>query len=222
MDFIFRKAGFDENAKLGLLREAVMEHSELSQFVLYKNLLDHIFLKASVLSFVSAKDAFSAGSSSSSLTTVKIMQLSDVGRHKIEDKADAFGSQHSDHTLIVKNSHTVPVLNSERTSDKVCSYCQRSGHFSRTSSKNEHRKTRCAFCGKLRHSGSPCLKKQKKESQASSAEPSPTVGVILLEYDDGSASTEDLMASIKRIADSEALMKHAEHGNESHSTSIQS
>lgn len=55
----------------------------------------------------------------------------------------------------------------------------------------------------------------------SSAEPSLTVGVTVLESNNGSASTEDVSASIKRTADGGAATKHGRQSTESHSTSIQ-
>lgn len=51
MDSFFKKAGFDENSKLGFLWKAVMENFELSQLVMYWNPPENT-LKASVLSFL--------------------------------------------------------------------------------------------------------------------------------------------------------------------------
>lgn len=86
--------------------------------------------------------------------------------------------------------------------------------------KNEEKKTRCASCGKLGHSESQFIKKQKKEWQAFSVGPSPTVGDALLEFDSGPLSTEDVVPSVKRLIEDEAVKKRVRQAHESRSTSI--
>lgn len=173
-----------------------------------------------LLCFGLAKGVFSVGSGRHKVTLKKIVQHPDASPRKNNDKLNALASQLLNLTLIVKSSRTVAGFDSELTASKVCSYCQESCRFSTTCRKSDLRKTRCASCGKLRHSESHCFTKQKKESQASSAEPSSTVSATLLDPDNISALTEDKAASINRISNGESFSQYARQAIESRSTFI--
>lgn len=72
IDYLFKKAAFDRNGTIGLLRKAVMELPELYHFFKNRNRRDYSSLKVSVLSFHLAKEEIFAGSSGSSFTPKKI------------------------------------------------------------------------------------------------------------------------------------------------------
>ena len=216
MDNLFQKAGFDDNAKFGLLRKAVMEQAELSQYIMFNNPVDYKSLKKAIHSFVSAKEAFSFHSSTASFVPRKIIQRPDVGQRKIEDKVDALASQLSQLSLIIKKSQTSEKVDSD---SKPCSYCCEPGHYATNCPKNEHRNTRCLTCGKLGNPESCCFKKHKKEDNGANvvitdgdtieeSDTHNTVGVNLVE-NSGSNSNEDVVASVKRAANGEALPKQA-------------
>ena len=106
MDNLFQKAVFDDNPKFGLLRKAVMEHHELSQYMMYRNPLSYKTLRSNIISFVSARETFTMNSSGKSFTPKKVIQRPDAGQRKIEEKVDALASQLSELSLIVKKSQT--------------------------------------------------------------------------------------------------------------------
>lgn len=53
--------------------------------------------------------------------------------------------------------------------DKVCFYCQCPGHYAIQFNLTPHKGTRCARCGKLRHSIATCLKKPYQEERLKDA-----------------------------------------------------
>lgn len=60
MDCPFEKAGFNNEAGLGLLRNAIMAHTDVSQFVLYRAPTTSEGLKKAVRDFVPGRKAFLA------------------------------------------------------------------------------------------------------------------------------------------------------------------
>lgn len=92
MSSLFHKAVLDGIVEVGLPRTAVMDHQDISQYVPCRNPLDYDFLKSNILSAVSGKETFSVGSSVlSGFTPKKIIQRSEAGQRKIENKIDGFG-----------------------------------------------------------------------------------------------------------------------------------
>lgn len=219
MDTIFKKAEFDDKAKFGLLRRSVVEHQDLSRYVMFRNPLDYESLKASIFSFTSAKETFSPYSKNVPFTPQRVIHRPDGSQRKIENKVDALATQLSELSLIVKNSRTSKVSEAKDTAGKTCSYCGEPGHFSTTCRQNEHRNTRCASCGKLGHHESRCFRKIKKEAEntnvvvdfpdeVDSMKP-PTVGVTLVDEKHSASPSSDVVASIKRMADGEPRSKQA-------------
>ena len=217
MDSLFQKAGFDDNAKFGLMRRAVMEHAEIAQYVMFRNPRTYSSLKESIDSFSSARETFCIGRNTKLFLPKQIIQRPDAGQRKIEDKVDALANQLSELSLIVRKSQTKDSSTPYDLNGKLCSYCREPGHFSTTCPKNEHRNTRCTSCGKNGHPESRCFKKQKKEADSANVvlpdsnnvERLPTVGVTLADEEASNDPKDNVVASIKRTADGEALPKQS-------------
>ena len=58
MDRLYEKANFNEEAKFGLLRSAVMEHLDLAQFAIYRGSTSFRDLKKSIKDFWNGRMAF--------------------------------------------------------------------------------------------------------------------------------------------------------------------
>lgn len=67
---------------------------------------------------------------------------------------------------------------------------------------------------------SPVSTKQNKEPQGSSAELSPAAGATSRKSSNGPAPTKNVVGSVKRTTEGEAVTKHAKQNSESHSTSV--
>lgn len=64
LDRLYEKAGFNDEAKFGLLRNAVMEHLELAHFAIYRGAKKYKALLDTIIDFWSGRSSFKAAANS--------------------------------------------------------------------------------------------------------------------------------------------------------------
>ena len=64
MDSLYGKAGFNEEANYGLLRNSAMKHPDMAQFVIYRAPSTYAELKKTLEDFVGGRNAFLAATDS--------------------------------------------------------------------------------------------------------------------------------------------------------------
>ena len=75
-DRLDEKAGFNDEAKLGLLRNAVMEHLELAQFAIYRGAKTYKDLFDAIMDFWYGRCAFQAAANSFSNSRYNVLESS--------------------------------------------------------------------------------------------------------------------------------------------------
>ena len=162
MDPRFEKASFNTEAKFGLLRSAVMEHVDVSQFVLYKSPTTYEGLKKAVKDFVTGRKAFLAARNAkqSQPPVLKLILQRPERRQdpdKIERKVDVLAEQLAEQSLLMKKNQKMEHSDHVRT----CPFCKEPGHGASRCRSNPHRDTRCPNCGKLGHGKETCWAKYR-------------------------------------------------------------
>ena len=213
IDRRFEKASFHVEAKFGLLRSAVMEHIDVSQFVLYRSPTTYEGLKKAVKDFVTGRKAFlAARDAKQSQPQVPKRVLQRLERRqepdKIERKVGVLAEQLAELSLLMKNNQTIEQSEHVRT----CSFCKEPGHGASCCRSNPHRDSRCPNCGKLGHGKETCWAKYRKGApRAGAANPTsaPSNGdsgnaqvMYIDETNDG-----EVVAVTKPNADGEPLPK---------------
>lgn len=221
MEKLYEKAGFNEEAKYGLLRNAVMGHLEVAQFAILRSPTTYDELKKTVKDFAVGRDAFRAARASSSVndqTPKKVLQRPDAGpkQEKLESKVDELATQLAELSLMMKKKQQTPA---ESGPTWTCSFCKEPGHSASRCRSNPHRDTRCPNCGKIGHSGETCWSRAepKKGSQSAGAGGKPNA-----DDHDGSkqvtfvteSTAGEVVAATKRSAEGEALPKQMRTGEE--------
>ena len=73
-DRLYEKAGFNDEAKFGLLRNAVMENLELAQFAIYRGAKTYKDLFDAIIDFWSSRCAFQAAANSLSNLRYNVLE----------------------------------------------------------------------------------------------------------------------------------------------------
>ena len=158
MDKLYSKAGFNDEAKYGLLRNAVMEHLDVAQFAIYRSRKTYEGLKITVKDFSPGRDAFKAAKSAAQSVELpspkRILTRSDTDSRedKLENKVDAITSQLAELSFMMKKRQTP----GDSAPSWTCSYCKGSRHSPNRCHSNPHRNTRCPTCGKVGHAAETC------------------------------------------------------------------
>ena len=213
MDCRFEKASFNTEAKFGLLRSAVMEHVDVSQFVLYRSPTTYEGLKKADKDFVAGRKAFLAArdaKQSQPPIPKRILQRPDRRQEpdKIERKVDVLAEQLAELSLLMQKNQTI------EQSDHVrkCSFCKEPGHGASRCRSNPHRDTRCPNCGKLGHGKDTWWARPRRERpRAGDVNPH----LVLAQEDAGNsrvtyideANDGEVVAVTKRNVDGEPLPK---------------
>ena len=162
MDRRFERASFNVEAKFGLLRSAVMEHVDVSQFVLYRSPTTYEGLKKAVKDFVTGRKAYLAArdaKQSQPQVPKRILQRPERRQEpdKIERKVDVLAEQLAELSLLMKKNQTIEQSEHVRT----CSFCKEPGHGASRCRSNPHRDSRCPNCGKLGYGKETCWAKYR-------------------------------------------------------------
>lgn len=159
MDRCFEKAGFNNEAKFGLLRKAVMGHGALAQFAVYRGSTTYHELKKTVKDFVAGKKAFHSAQEdvqSRGAIPTRILARPERGAStQLESKVDALTDRFAERALLVKKDQNVGQFEAGR----ICSFCKEPGHGANRCSSNPNRDKRCTTCGKIGHSETTCWSK---------------------------------------------------------------
>ena len=205
IDRRFDKAAFNAEAKFGLLRNAVMEHREVSQFVLYRAPTSYVELKKAVKDFVAGRKAFLAAQDTKQFhppAPKHILQRPEWRQEpdKIEKKVDILAGQLAEPSLLMKKNQTT----AQGDYVRICSFCKESGHGAGRCRSNPYRDTRCPNCSKIGHGKETCWTKHRTTQAAASdsrdAEKSQVTYID--EANDG-----EVVAVTKRNANGEYLPK---------------
>ena len=188
MERAFDKAGFNDQAKFGLLRKALSESPEILQFVLYRGASTYKDLVKVVVEYETGRKTFfrqtSAGASSSSdvFGSKKVLNRPDARGSEIEAKVDSLATSLADLTLIMKKKTPAPAAAAAARSpagndqNRVCSFCKELGHAANRCPKNPHRDAICERCGKMGHTVATCWTRPKPAAAVASgalAQPAP-------------------------------------------------
>ena len=177
LDRCYQQAGFNEEAKFGLLRQSVKEHVQLADFTLYKGPETYEALKKVIRDYVRGTETYcsTAETTPSTLSqgkknnqrTISFSNAKPSEDAYMNAKIDSLTSQVAELALVVKKQHSSnpPVSNYPIIEDKdrTCSFCGKKGHSANRCDMNPHRNTRCNYCGKMGHSEATCWSKPKLE-----------------------------------------------------------
>ena len=175
-DRLYEKAGFNDDAKFGLLLNAVMEHLELAQFAIYRSAKTYEALFDAIMDFWSGRCAFQAAANSlinsryntsessqslydsrGQVGSKKVMMRSNAPASLLETKVDALKNQLAERSLTIKQNQSTDEATAFRPVHKrTCSYCKHPGHGANRCDANLHRDTKCRRCGKFGHSETSC------------------------------------------------------------------
>ena len=144
IDRCFDKAAYDAEAKLGLLRNAVMEHADVAQFVLYRAPGTYEELRKAIKDFDGGRKAFAAVQSLSQpqqMVPKSILQRPDrlQRSNKVEEKVDMLADNLAELSLLMKKKNADQSYLDTRT----CSFCKDVGHVATRCLSNPYRTTRC-------------------------------------------------------------------------------
>ena len=219
LDRLYERAGFNDAAKFGVLRNAVVRHPDLAQFAAYRGALTYDALHTAVQDYATSKVTFGQTSHSYSPEVAPQQEDTLSTDQSMASKVDELADQLKDLTLLIKGMRKPEKTVEIKQDDRVCSYCRKPGHTANRCESNPHRNTRCSNCNKIGHSAATCwsakrengqkapstLATAQSESQAemrlqAKETPSPVsfVGVV---------NDEDVVATTKRTAEGEPLPK---------------
>ena len=164
---LYEKTGFNYEAKLGLLRNAVMEYLALVQFALHGGAKTYKDLFDATMDFWSSRCAFQAAAnflSNSRYNALEsshgvyeprgqvglkiVMMRSSAPLSLLEAKFDALTDLLADLSLMLRKNQSRDVSTAFRpVHDRTCSYCKRPSHGANRCDANPHRDTKCPRCG---------------------------------------------------------------------------
>ena len=187
MDRAFDKAGFNDTAKFGLLRKALVEFPEILQFVIYRGASDYTHLLKIIKEYDASRKTFfhQLGSSSSDRAenvfgSKKVLNRPDARGAEIESKIDSLTKGLENLTLIVKTKTPSQAQPSQGRGGgsgggdaRTCSFCKEQGHSANRCPKNPHRDATCERCGKMGHTIATCWSKPKQAQAPPVAGPAP-------------------------------------------------
>ena len=188
-DRLYEKAGFNDEAKFGLLRNAVMEHLELAQFAIYRGAKTYKALFDAIMDFWSGRCAFQAAANSLSnsrynasesaqsmyeprgqVGSKKVVMRSKAPLSPLETKVGALSDRLAYISLMIKKNQSRDEATAFRpVHDRTCSYCKRPGHGANRCDANPHRDTKCRRCGTFGHSETSCWARVGPQRGSSSA-----------------------------------------------------
>ena len=160
MDRTFNKAGVNDIAKFGLLRNADMEHRDVAQFAMYRSPTVYSELKKAVTDFAAGRNAFRAARpSQSSQNQVRVLTRNEAARSgNIEHNVEALTNQLAELSLMIAKKST-GVSQADRSNNWSCSFWKEQGHYASRCSANPYRDARCPKCGKIGYSTDTCWAK---------------------------------------------------------------
>ena len=188
-DSLYKKARFNDVAKFGLLRNAMMEHLELAQFAIYRGAKTYKDSFDAIMDFWSGCCAVQAAANSWSNSLYnelessqgmyeprgqvglkKVMMRSNAPLYLLETNVDALTNHLADLSLMIKQHQSMDEATAFRpVHDHTCSYCKRPGHGANRCDANPHRDTKCLRCGKFGHSETSCWARVGPQREGSSA-----------------------------------------------------
>ena len=175
-DELYNKAGFNDEAKFGMLRSAVMRIPDLAAFAVYRSAKDYEELKTVIRDFESGLRAFRSANRKGKIAEASSVALPAIGARStekhpkllvrpdarvsnMESKIDSITDQLANLSLLMKKStSTTRFQDASRgdRSDRVCSYCKKTGHGAAQCAENPNRDKRCRRCGKIGHNEETC------------------------------------------------------------------
>ena len=169
IDKLYKKAGFNDEAKYGLLRNAVVAHLDVAQFAIYRSPTTYEELMKTVKDFADGRDAFKAAKSSAQsaepVAPKRVLMRSDRDprQDKLENKVDALTSQLAELSLMMKKRQTP----GESDTRWTCSCCKEPGDSATRCRSNPHRDSRFPTCGKIGHTTESCWSRSSRINVAS-------------------------------------------------------
>ena len=228
LDRLYDRAGFNDAAKFGVLRNCVIAIPELAQFAAYRGVRTYEDLKTAIHDFATSRVTFGQFMRNPLLFTSQIQSqvqspAAEAERQTnfaMESKVDELADQLKELTLMVKNIRTPdkPAVTESKPEDRTCSYCRKPGHTANRCEANPYKTTRCNNCGKLGHPARNCWAPRKDTTQhpaatsvvvkgESSKETKPDLDATQVSLVELVTPEEDIVAITKRTADGEPLPK---------------
>ena len=175
-DSLYERVGFIDEAKFGLLRNAVMVYLELAQFALYRGAKTYKALLYAIMDFWSGHCAFQAAAKSLSNSRYKwleswqgmyeprgqvglknVMMRSNAHLSPLETKVDALTDRLADFSLMMRKNQSRDEATTFRpVHDRTCSYCKRPGHGANRCDANPHKDTKFPPCRNFDHLETSC------------------------------------------------------------------
>lgn len=158
---LYNQAGFSDKVKFGMLRKAAMDHTRLTEFLLFEGPGNYQSLNNAILEYMGNCGAnisnffFHDSRSALSLSAVKAT-LDDVKEVeaqldiKLEMLSEQFKNFPSTLNQKMQDVERPPVF---------FSYCQKEEHYFSQCRENHMRTARCGYCHKMGHSTDRCFQK---------------------------------------------------------------
>lgn len=183
MDRVFAKAMFNDEAKFGLLRNALCKIPEIFQFVVFKGATTYHELTKVVQEFDQARRLFNHQvhptpdlTQGDVFGSKRVLNRPDARGAEIESKVDALAASMADLTLFVRKKTEAAQASqapAPKKDDKprICSFCKEEGHAANRCNKNPHRDSICERCGKMGHATATCWSRPKAAAAPAPAAP---------------------------------------------------
>lgn len=191
MDCLDRKytcAGFNDEAKFGFHRVAVMKIAPLEALAMYRGVWTYNELQQAVKDFESGTRAF--GSSTEDLPKsnselleeeqakiVKLLVCPDARVQNVEMEINKLTDQLANMMLLMKKGQSgTGRAGGDRSGHSIgygfgkgCSYCRKPGHGASRRLENPNRDKICNSCGNMRHRPETCWSTKKQPDMAKKA-----------------------------------------------------
>lgn len=104
---LYHSAGFNDQAKFGLLEHLCLDHKDLSRFLMFHNPLHYAKLLNWIKRVAFAKDKLSPSSSTEAPRMV--CRRLDVETRKLETRVDDLGKRLSELALLIQKGKKIPL-----------------------------------------------------------------------------------------------------------------
>ena len=152
-DSMYRDAGFNDEAKFGLLNKAVRGNEALRMFLAHRGPDDYRGLRCAVEEFEKSKKMYGLGPSE------KLKSVTAGSKDPVEELT----AQMSELVLQIKKLQKPTSKDIQYT----CTYCRQEGHTSTRCEMNPDRDVKCHRCSKLGHKATNCWVKLDNEVKPS-------------------------------------------------------
>ena len=176
-DKLYTQAKFNDQAKFGLIREAIKADQTLLQFVLIRGAKTYDDVKKACLEYAENQKVLMPN------VNEEVKGEEEKKEEKKEDtsdKIDELCKQIGDLSLLIAKQHKNPSQGGGNRPDVICHRCKKPGHYASQCQIPPRDVLVCTYCKKYGHTEKACYSKQRDEAAKARDQPqnAPTVQVL--------------------------------------------